>query len=147
MTDQGVRTGDVMDGLRLGMKLHDGSLEAVYEPGNGNHILRVQRAVTVSAWARKIWLLEGLRGGPDTVGLIRRTLLHLKAPPLPHPCFFQVFSACRCVTRPWRSRSLTWLARSAVSGAATAWLLPWVCRQVLPYPLLSDSAGMQILHH
>ncbi|KAL4443479.1 hypothetical protein ABPG75_011216 [Micractinium tetrahymenae] len=47
VTDKGVRGGDVMDGLCLGMKLHDGSLEAVYEPGNGHHILRVQRSVTV----------------------------------------------------------------------------------------------------
>lgn len=47
VTDKGVRGGDVLDGLRLGMKLADGSLEAVYEPGNGHHILRVQRGVTV----------------------------------------------------------------------------------------------------
>jgi len=43
-----VRGGDVLDGLRLGMKLKDGSLEAVYEPNVGHHMLRVQNTVTVS---------------------------------------------------------------------------------------------------
>jgi hypothetical protein len=47
VTDQAVRGGDALDGLRLGMKLNDGSLEAIYEPGNGRHIMRVQRSVTV----------------------------------------------------------------------------------------------------
>lgn len=47
VSDAAVRGGDVLDGLRLGMKLSDGSLEAVYEPNNGHHMLRVQRTLTV----------------------------------------------------------------------------------------------------
>ncbi|EFN58187.1 expressed protein [Chlorella variabilis] len=47
VTDAGVRGGDVLDGLRLGMRLNDGSLEAVYEPNNGHHLLRVQNTVSV----------------------------------------------------------------------------------------------------
>jgi len=47
VTDGAVRGGDVLDGLRLGMELNDGSLRASYEPNSGHHLLRVQRTVTV----------------------------------------------------------------------------------------------------
>ena len=45
MTDAVARGGDVMDGLRLGMRLQNGSLEAIYEPGNGHHVLRMQNTL------------------------------------------------------------------------------------------------------
>jgi hypothetical protein len=63
VTDAGVRGGDVLDGLRLGVKLHDGSLQAIYEPNTGHHVLRV--ANTVSGECR-----EPCRGPqrPFTVG-------------------------------------------------------------------------------
>ncbi|PSC72530.1 DEAD-box ATP-dependent RNA helicase chloroplastic isoform B [Micractinium conductrix] len=47
ITDAAVKDGDALKGLRLGMKLDDGSLEALYEPANGHHLFRVQRTVQV----------------------------------------------------------------------------------------------------
>lgn len=88
VTDKGVRGGDVLDGLRLGMKLADGSLEAVYEPGNGHHILRVQRGVTVSAGGGKFGCWRAW-GWPRPVGpppaLCRTPRPHPPSHPPLHP--------------------------------------------------------------
>jgi hypothetical protein len=46
LTDAGVRGGDVLDGLRLGVK--SGGLEAIYEPNNGNHLIRTNHTLSVS---------------------------------------------------------------------------------------------------
>ena len=47
VTDAGVRGGDVLDGLRLGVK--NGGLEAIYEPNNGHHLIRTNHTLSVSA--------------------------------------------------------------------------------------------------
>jgi hypothetical protein len=47
VSDKAVRDGDVMNGLRLGMRTNDGSLEAQYYVGTGHHVLRVQNTVQV----------------------------------------------------------------------------------------------------
>lgn len=46
VTDSGVRGGDVLDGLRLGVK--SGGLEAIYEPNNGHHLIRTNHTLSVS---------------------------------------------------------------------------------------------------
>lgn len=47
VSDKAVRDGDVMNGLRLGMRTNDGSLEAHYYVGTGHHVMRVQNTVQV----------------------------------------------------------------------------------------------------
>jgi hypothetical protein len=47
VSDKAVRDGDVMNGLRLGMRTKDGGLEAHYYVGTGHHLLRVQNTVQV----------------------------------------------------------------------------------------------------
>lgn len=37
--------GDILDGLRLGLKLKDDSLQAHYEPGSGHHVLRTNHTL------------------------------------------------------------------------------------------------------
>jgi len=60
VTDAGVRGGDVLDGLRLGLK--SGGLEAIYEPNNGHHLFRTNHTLSVRDKAVNVKITDIARG-------------------------------------------------------------------------------------